>query len=151
MTDLLVKAKALLKALEGEPEEVFAGEIGKEIADLRRVISDTAGASWDQRYRPLIWGEVIQPTDECRRDDGAWVTGICVGEKAPDPSYTSHRIYRRLRLYDVVQEALEFACLTLAFHGRDRGTPRQEKMLDDLEVLARRLDTTCRTATKLEN
>lgn len=56
-----------------------------------------AGAGWDHRYRPLETGEIIRSTDECRRDDGTWATGICVGTPAPDPAYTSHRVYRRLK------------------------------------------------------
>ncbi|KQO50614.1 hypothetical protein [Sphingomonas sp. Leaf257] len=52
---------------------------------------------WDHRYRPLAHGEIIAETDECRRDDGTWITGVCVGQPAPDPAYTSHRVYRRLK------------------------------------------------------
>ena len=52
---------------------------------------------WDHRYRQLKCGEVIRPSDECRRDDGSWVAGICVGTRVPDPCYTSHRVYRRLK------------------------------------------------------
>jgi hypothetical protein len=53
-------------------------------------------------YRYLTRGEIIQEGDEvdaCRdgwRDDPVWVPAVnCVGEPAPDPSYPSHRIYRR--------------------------------------------------------
>jgi len=49
-------------------------------------------------------------------------------------------------LREALQASLEFACLTLAFHGRDRGTDRQERMLDDLEELARKLDAQVRKA-----
>lgn len=49
-------------------------------------------------------------------------------------------------LREALQASLEFACLTLAFHGRDRGTDRQERMLDDLEELARKLDPQMRKA-----
>lgn len=53
---------------------------------------------WDQRYRRLDEGEVILATDDCQQDDGSWLpdNGRCAGTKAPSPSYTSHRIYRRL-------------------------------------------------------
>lgn len=47
---------------------------------------------------------------------------------------------------EALQKGLEFAVLTLAFHGRDRGTDREAKMLDDLEQLARELDPLMRRA-----
>jgi hypothetical protein len=59
--------------------------------------------AWDKRYRRLDFNEVIQEGDEvdaCNdgwRDPPKWVpAGNTVGQKAPDPSYPSHRIYRRL-------------------------------------------------------
>ena len=54
--------------------------------------------AWDMRYRPLKEGEIIRPTDEVQNDDCTWnVTDWrCVGQPAPDPNYTSHRVYRRL-------------------------------------------------------
>lgn len=55
------------------------------------------GGGWDHRYRRLEWGEIIQEGDECQNDDGTWKLGICVGQRAPDPNYTSHRVYRRLK------------------------------------------------------
>jgi hypothetical protein len=51
-----------------------------------------------------------------------------------------------VELNTVLTEALYFAVCTLAFHGRDRGTDRQEGMLDDLEKLARDLDPRIRAA-----
>ena len=53
---------------------------------------------WDQRYRQLAAGEIILPSDECLTDkewklDG----GRNAGTPAPDPAYTSHRWYRRLK------------------------------------------------------
>ncbi|MEN2749269.1 hypothetical protein [Sphingomonas sp. T9W2] len=54
------------------------------------------GPRWDPRYRRLRAGETILATDECQRDDGSWVPAVCVGWSAPDPNYTSHRVYRRL-------------------------------------------------------
>lgn len=41
----------------------------------------------------------------------------------------------------VLNDALYLAVCTLAFHTRDRGTDRQEAMLDSLETLALALDT----------
>lgn len=53
---------------------------------------------WDSRYRPLQAGEIIQAGDECLTDShlGWRPETRCIGEPAPDPSYTSHRMYRRL-------------------------------------------------------
>ena len=56
--------------------------------------------AWDHRYRPLAEGEVIIATDEVFNDftKGWQLTNAqCVGTKAPDPHYTSHRMYRRLK------------------------------------------------------
>lgn len=61
-----------------------------------------SGQLWDQRYRRLETGEVILASDECQREDGSWIPAVCVGELAPDPNYTSHRVYRRWRSRDVV-------------------------------------------------
>jgi len=78
--------------------DIVCGWCGK--VHHSKVASDTGAdqrpGEWDHRYRPLKHGETIAATDECRRDDGTWITGICVGEPAPDPAYTSHRVYRRL-------------------------------------------------------
>jgi hypothetical protein len=53
--------------------------------------------AWDMRYRPLKEGEIILTTDEVQEDDGSWRVGCrCAGQPAPDPNYTSHRVYRRL-------------------------------------------------------
>lgn len=53
--------------------------------------------SWDQRYRQLEEGEIILATDEIQNDDATWRPAVCVGQPAPSPHYTSHRVYRRLR------------------------------------------------------
>ena len=52
--------------------------------------------AWDMHYRPLKEGEIILTTDEVQEDDGSWRSGCrCAGQTAPDPNYTSHRVYRR--------------------------------------------------------
>lgn len=53
---------------------------------------------WDKRYRPLKAGEIIAPGDEVLTDSHlGWRKDThCAGQPAPDPSYTSHRMYRRL-------------------------------------------------------
>lgn len=53
------------------------------------------------KYRRLEEGEIIQEGDEydnCRNpwhDDAVWVPATCIGDRAPDPQYPSHRQYRR--------------------------------------------------------
>ncbi len=55
----------------------------------------------DKNYRYLEKDEIIQDGDEvdnCNnpmKDDPIWEKTTCVGEKAPDPQYPSHRIFRR--------------------------------------------------------
>lgn len=53
---------------------------------------------WDPRYRVLREGDIIREGDECLTDShlGWQPETRCVGTLAPDPSYTSHRMYRRL-------------------------------------------------------
>lgn len=52
-------------------------------------------------YRFLSEGELIREGDEvdgCRdgwRDDALWIPTTCVGQKAPNPHFPSHRKYRR--------------------------------------------------------
>ena len=53
---------------------------------------------WDHNYRRLDEGEIVEYGDQCQNDDGSWSEAIVIGDPAPDPSYTSHRVYRRLRL-----------------------------------------------------
>jgi hypothetical protein len=53
-------------------------------------------------YYYLKKGDIIKEGDEvdmCSdgwRDDPKWVKTTCIGEKAPDPSFPSHRRYRRI-------------------------------------------------------
>lgn len=49
-------------------------------------------------YRILEIGEVIIVNDEYYDDDKKqWIkTCLGIGNQAPDPRYTSHRIYRRV-------------------------------------------------------
>ena len=53
--------------------------------------------TWDQEYRRLEEGEIILDTDECQNGGGEWERTRCAGQRAPDPNYTSHRQYRRLK------------------------------------------------------
>ena len=54
------------------------------------------------KYRHLEENEIIREGDEvdmCNdgwRDNPVWEKATCIGEKAPNPSYPSHRVYRRL-------------------------------------------------------
>lgn len=56
---------------------------------------------WDHRYRKLEKGEIIQEGDEVGniwKDENGnliWKKATAIGSKAPDPSFTSHRWYRR--------------------------------------------------------
>ena len=52
--------------------------------------------TWDSAYRCLDKDEIILATDEVQHEDGSWGSPRhTVGGLAPDPNYTSHRVYRR--------------------------------------------------------
>ena len=51
--------------------------------------------AWDHRYRRLNEGETICQGDEVLCDKDWEPAGRTVGNKAPNPLYTSHRVYRR--------------------------------------------------------
>lgn len=101
--DMANVGRALMEALPKGysymncPSEIVS-DLQNERDEALAASPNAASAAWDHRYRPLVSGEIIAATDECRRDDGSWATGICVGQTAPDPAYTSHRIYRRLKV-----------------------------------------------------
>ena len=48
-------------------------------------------------YRSLKEGELIKETDEVLDDKNGWRKTICAGGLAPNTSFTSHRMYRRLK------------------------------------------------------
>lgn len=54
-----------------------------------------------KQYRYLEQGEIVKEGDEvdvCAggyKDEPKWVKTTCVGDKAPYPSFMSHRRYRR--------------------------------------------------------
>jgi hypothetical protein len=50
---------------------------------------------WDEKYRMLSEGEIVIQGDEIQNDDGSWRKPKKIGDPAPNPLYTSHRIYRR--------------------------------------------------------
>jgi len=52
---------------------------------------------WNNNYIQLKEGEIIQEGDEVLTDSklGWRPAGNTVGDKAPCPLYTSHRMYRR--------------------------------------------------------
>lgn len=53
--------------------------------------------AWDHKFRRLEMGEIVQLGDEVQNDDGSWdLATRSIGAPAPDPSYTSHRVFRRI-------------------------------------------------------
>lgn len=60
---------------------------------------------WDDRYRELKKGEIIQEGDEFAHEVGNDIFWMKpkpwnIGTEAPDPSFISHRRYRRLKASD---------------------------------------------------
>jgi len=53
---------------------------------------------WDDKYRLLAEGEIVEATDETLHDSKGWIPVVnSIGDKAPSPLYTSHRKFRRLK------------------------------------------------------
>lgn len=71
---------------------------------LSTLAQEQKARGWDPRYRRLNDGEIILEGDECLTDShlGWQLETHCIGTPAPDPAYTSHRIYRRLK--EIAQE-----------------------------------------------
>jgi hypothetical protein len=57
------------------------------------------------KYRMLAEGEIIQDGDECLTDSHlGWQSAKnTIGQPAPNPYYTAHRIYRRAALKDATR------------------------------------------------
>lgn len=69
---------------------------------LIQMIEDEGNAERD-RYYYLKEGDIIKEGDEVEmsanyNDPAKWVKATnCIGEKAPNPHYMAHRVYRRLK------------------------------------------------------
>ncbi len=61
-------------------------------------MSEIKKSDWEN-YRQLEKGETIQVDDEVLCDSElGWLKTNCVGGEVPDPQYSAHRIYRRLKI-----------------------------------------------------
>ena len=68
-------------------------------------VTQTVGQTAQQKvgnveYRILQDGEIIQDGDEVDisqhlNEEPVWVKTTCAGQKAPNPLYPAHRVYRR--------------------------------------------------------
>lgn len=99
------------------PESLIPEIYRAMLASAPKVEKRSVG--WDHKYRQLKRGEVILTSDEAQHDDGSWHPSTCAGQAAPDNSYTSHRVYRRLKhpapasaelleALETIQEVCEF-------------------------------------------
>ncbi len=81
--------------------------------------------AWDSRFRPLREGETILSGDECFTDSRlGWQPATHdIGGKAPDPNYTSHRMYRRLIQYSSQDPDAVFEVLSKHFGTTIHGWP----------------------------
>jgi len=67
--------------------------------------------TWDDRYRQLIEGEIIETGDECLTDShlGWQIATNAIGLPAPNPHYTAHRLYRRaIKYWDLRRAKLRY-------------------------------------------
>ncbi len=108
-------AELILSALEPATPQEGGGGADADLTDderkqveIREWLREDTGTAQegeatpgrrDHRYRPLSAGETIEAGDECltERHIGWQPARHCIGEPAPDPAYTSHRMYRRLK------------------------------------------------------
>lgn len=80
---------------------IECGECGGSGIVVEKIVLATVEAAAPE-YRHLKFGEVIEDGDEvdiCNdgwRDEPKWVPAKSIGQKAPDPRFPSHRVYRRL-------------------------------------------------------
>lgn len=67
------------------------------VAFVRNIGALEAAMEWDHRYRMLEEGEIIQIGDEVLTDShlGWQAAKHAIGQPAPNPYYTAHRMYRR--------------------------------------------------------
>ena len=73
----------------------------KAVVDKHKQFLREHGSEWDNKYRALRAGEIIQKGDEIYdahgwKDYGVWRPAKAIGSPAPDPLYPAHRMYRRL-------------------------------------------------------
>lgn len=70
-------------------------------------------------YRLLKKGEIVLETDQYYDDDkGQWVAPLSsVGYPAPDPMFTSHRVFRRAVASDSISPLTAFPLLTGPGYG----------------------------------
>lgn len=91
-------------------------------AGWMRALSSTENKSmtWDNRYRPLNEGETIIDGDECLTDSHiGWQPATHdIGGAAPNPNYTSHRMYRRRKNYALTAPAAKAPAVSEADVGR---------------------------------
>jgi hypothetical protein len=76
-------------------------ECGCDVMKIEKVWDGDPDSEWDNKYRALRAGEIIQKGDEvydCHgwKDYGVWRPAKAIGSPAPDPLYPAHRMYRRL-------------------------------------------------------
>jgi hypothetical protein len=89
--------------LQASSETSDAVAEGHAPLPLSQSITPPEVGGWDHRFRRLEEGELIEESDEHMLDDGSWELTNCAGQKAPDPNYTSHRWYRRLKVVPEVE------------------------------------------------
>lgn len=70
-------------------------------------------------YRLLKKGEIVLETDQYYDDDkGQWVAPLSsIGYPAPDPMFTSHRVFRRAVASDSISPLTAFPLLTGPGYG----------------------------------
>jgi len=95
-----------------------------QYADETAAWSEPQDGNETASWRLLKKGEIIQlgdETDRCAnpwKDDAKWepVSELSVGQEAPDPSYPSHRIFRR-RVQSVISKPQDSEAVELLREG----------------------------------
>lgn len=80
-------AEGLLDLIAGEHSRIYA-------AQLKEFKPDDE-LPWDDDYRILSVGEIIERGDEVQLNDGIWRPAARIGQEAPRIGYSARRAYRR--------------------------------------------------------
>lgn len=83
-------------------DDGWTGEWSVSAKDVLDLIFDLQKSNEHKKYYYLKEGEIVEEGDEVEmsaswKDPAKWVKTNCAGHEAPNPHFTAHRKYRRLK------------------------------------------------------